>query len=137
MPTANTSEENQVIPPIQRNTIIDRLSTASSAEVRESAVVEDIGNSNCSLTSDVNVEQIGMAEWPGPKPSDVTTGSTMDNYKFFRLDIIFVRCFDSSLLDYTLNWPLIIRFSEIPRKSTYLTHVNNRQSLSVAIPGFL
>ena len=59
MPTANTSEENQVIPPIQRNTIIDRLSTASSAEVRESAVVEDIGNSNCSLTSDVKVEQIG------------------------------------------------------------------------------
>ena len=86
MPTATTSEENQMImiPPVQRNTIIDRLSSASSAEVRDSADVEDIGNSNCSLTSDVNVEQIGMAEWPGPKPSDVTTGSTMDNYKFFR-----------------------------------------------------
>ena len=83
MPTA-TSEENQMMPPVHRNTIIDHMSTASSAEVRETQVEEDIGNSNCSSTSDVNEERIEIAEWPGPKPSDITTGSTMDNYKFFR-----------------------------------------------------
>jgi len=82
MPTA-TSEENQAMAPVQRNTIIDRISTASSAEVRE-AIVADFGNSNCSLTSEIDQEQIEVAEWPGPKPSDVTTGSTMDNFKFFR-----------------------------------------------------
>ena len=85
MPTA-TSEENQVMAPVQRNTIIDRMSTASSAEVRE-AIVADFGNSNCSLASAVDEEQTEVAEWPGPKPSDVTTGSTMDNFKFFRLEI--------------------------------------------------
>ena len=85
MPTA-TSEENQAMAPVQRNTIIDRISTASSAEVRE-AIVADFGNSNCSLASEVDEEQIEVAEWPGPKPSDVTTGSTMDNFKFFRLEI--------------------------------------------------
>ena len=83
MPSA-TSEENQAMAPVQRNTIIDRISTASSAEARE-AVAADIGNSNCSLTSEIDEEQVEIAEWPGPKPSDVTTGSTMDNYKFFRL----------------------------------------------------